>query len=129
MVRESWRWYGKPKLTCPDLKQIGTWLSYEGWTDEEKVKVKGSGERNVKIWIDFRKSPRFSLTSPLSQEREKSSRPVFTMCGEPCKQSNFRPSNTFRGSMVFNATFNNISAKSWQSVLLVEETGVPGENH
>jgi hypothetical protein len=43
----------------------------------------GSGERNVKIWIDFRKSPRFSLTSPLSQEREKSSRPVFTMCGEP----------------------------------------------
>jgi hypothetical protein len=43
----------------------------------------GSGEKNVKIWIDFRKSPRFSLTSPLSQEREKSSRPVFTMCGEP----------------------------------------------
>jgi hypothetical protein len=31
--------------------------------------------------------------------------------------------------MVFNATFNNISAISWQSVLLVEETGVPGENH
>jgi hypothetical protein len=30
----------------------------------------GSGERNVKIWIDFRKSPRFSLTSPLSQGRE-----------------------------------------------------------
>ena len=43
----------------------------------------GSGERNAKIWIDFRKSPRFSLTLTLSQEREKSSRPVFTMCGEP----------------------------------------------
>jgi hypothetical protein len=28
--------------------------------------------------------------------------------------------------MVFNATFNNISIISWQSVLLVEETGVPG---
>ena len=26
--------------------------------------------------------------------------------------------------MVLNATFNNISAKSWRSVLLVEETGV-----
>jgi hypothetical protein len=25
--------------------------------------------------------------------------------------------------------FNNISVISWQSVLLVEETGVPGENH
>jgi hypothetical protein len=31
--------------------------------------------------------------------------------------------------MVFNATFNNISIISWQSVFLVEETGVPGENH
>jgi len=30
---------------------------------------------------------------------------------------------------VFNATFNNISAISWRSVLLVEETRVPGENH
>jgi hypothetical protein len=30
--------------------------------------------------------------------------------------------------MVFNATFNNISVISWLSVLLVEETGVPGEN-
>ena len=31
--------------------------------------------------------------------------------------------------MVFNATFNNISAISWWSVLLVEETLVPGENY
>jgi hypothetical protein len=31
--------------------------------------------------------------------------------------------------MVFNATFNNISAISWLSVLLVGETTVPGENH
>jgi hypothetical protein len=30
--------------------------------------------------------------------------------------------------MVFNATFNNISATLWRSVLLVEETGVPEEN-
>jgi len=31
--------------------------------------------------------------------------------------------------MVLNATFNNISVISWRSVLLVEETGEPGENH
>jgi len=31
--------------------------------------------------------------------------------------------------MVFHATFNNISVISWRSVLLVQETGVPGENH
>jgi hypothetical protein len=29
----------------------------------------------------------------------------------------------------FNATFNNISAISWQTVLAVEEAGIPGENH
>ena len=29
--------------------------------------------------------------------------------------------------MVLNATFNNISAISWRSVLLVEETGVSGK--
>jgi hypothetical protein len=31
--------------------------------------------------------------------------------------------------MVLNATFNNISVISWQSVLLMEETRGPGENH
>jgi hypothetical protein len=31
--------------------------------------------------------------------------------------------------MVFNVTFNNISVISWRSALLVEETGVHGENH
>jgi hypothetical protein len=31
--------------------------------------------------------------------------------------------------MVFNDTFNNISFIFWRSVLLVEETGVPRENH
>jgi hypothetical protein len=31
--------------------------------------------------------------------------------------------------MVLNATFINISVIFWWSVLLVEEIGVPGENH
>ena len=31
--------------------------------------------------------------------------------------------------MVFNVTFNNISAITWLSVLLVVETGMPGEIH
>jgi hypothetical protein len=34
------------------------------------------------------------------------------------------------GSLVFNDTFNNnITVISWQSVLLMEEIGVPGENN
>jgi len=31
--------------------------------------------------------------------------------------------------MVFNATFNSISVISWWSVVLVEETGVLGEDY
>ena len=31
--------------------------------------------------------------------------------------------------MVFNATFSNILDISWQSVSLLEETGLPVENH
>ena len=31
--------------------------------------------------------------------------------------------------IVFKPTFNNSSVISWRSDLLVEETGVPGENH
>ena len=31
--------------------------------------------------------------------------------------------------IVFNATFNNISAISWRSVLLVDKNEVPEENH
>jgi hypothetical protein len=31
--------------------------------------------------------------------------------------------------MVYNAIFNNISVILWLSVLFVEETGVPEENH
>jgi len=31
--------------------------------------------------------------------------------------------------MMFNTTIYNISAISWRLVLLVEETGVHGENH
>ena len=36
-----------------------------------------------------------------------------------------------RGIMVMglNTTFNNISVISWRSVLLVEETGVPGKKN
>jgi hypothetical protein len=38
-------------------------------------------------------------------------------------------SDSLESFMVFNITFNNISVISWQSVLLVEGTGVPGENN
>ena len=33
------------------------------------------------------------------------------------------------GVLVFKATFKNISVISWRPLLLVQETGVPGENN
>jgi hypothetical protein len=41
----------------------------------------------------------------------------------------FRIISLWGCAMLFNATFNNIWFISWLSVLLVEETRVPGENH
>jgi hypothetical protein len=37
--------------------------------------------------------------------------------------------HTWLRVVVFNATFNNILVIFWWSILLVEETGVPRENH
>ena len=45
-----------------------------------------------------------------------------------CSSGGFH-SGTDLWFMVSNATFNNASVISWRSVLLVEEIGVPGENH
>ena len=47
---------------------------------------------------------------------------IGTECTGSCKKVRVR-------IMVFNTTYNNISIISWQSVLLVEKTGVPGEHH
>jgi hypothetical protein len=43
--------------------------------------------------------------------------------------SSINKTQVWFGFMVFNATFNNISVISCRSVLLMEETEVPGENH
>jgi hypothetical protein len=45
-----------------------------------------------------------------------------------CDATNNQPGVRFR-VVVFSATFNNILVISWWSVLLVEATGVFGENH
>jgi predicted component of type VI protein secretion system len=50
---------------------------------------------------------------------------IFEIQYKPAEQL-IVPDSSSRGFwfMVFNATFNNISAISWRSVLLVEETGM-----
>jgi hypothetical protein len=59
------------------------------------------------------------------------------MLGSTCSEcdvdkqfvSDLQQGDGFLWVLLFNATFNNISAILWQAVLLVEETGVPRENH
>ena len=43
------------------------------------------------------------------------------------KMTNYYPIKVRVRAMVLSATFNNIAAISWRSVLLVEESGVRGE--
>ena len=74
-----------------------------------------SGERNIKILIDFRKSLGFSLTSSLSQLTEKSSRSVFTMCGEPCKSIKFG----LKGTFFLKRDYFRICSKPWLVNLVV----------
>ena len=47
---------------------------------------------------------------------------------QPNKQKNNHIKLKYRFWFRFSAIFNNISVILWRSVLLVEETGVPGEN-
>ena len=55
---------------------------------------------------------------------------IFSSYGNLAKLLNYRQLWIyFFKFLVLNATFNNISAKSWRPVLVVEEAGVPGENH
>jgi hypothetical protein len=81
--------------------------------------VKGRGGHVVvgkeTFLIDFRKSLRFSLTSSLSQLTEKSSRSVFTMCGEPCKSIKFG----LKGTFFLKRDYFRICSKSWLVNLVV----------
>jgi hypothetical protein len=58
---------------------------------------------------------------------------IFKNIGTSKSENKFNDANVNKlywfGFMVFNATFNNISVISWQSVLLMEGTGVHWENH
>jgi hypothetical protein len=89
----------------------------------------------VKWWFFIRNTPK--IFAPPSARRN------FLKCAPPNLKSWIRPwfmysldsimfavSKELRvRAMVFNATFNNISVISWRPVLLVEETGLLGENH
>ena len=98
-------WHFQQMLT---LKQIDIGLVY--WAGGKWNSHIGIGK-----WIRGQRWLLFLLTSIFSSY----SKFLLPFLNKHCSSQN----------LVLHTTFNNISAISWQSVLLVEETGVPGENH
>ena len=76
---------------------------------------------NILLWTSQRGS---SVVWPYSARTDMNIASVNLRCLQVNKLVGW-----FWWFMVFNATFNNIPVISWRSVLLVEDTGVPWENH
>jgi hypothetical protein len=73
-----WKKYGLEKTD----RATKTLLFDRNWASSLKPRRRSRPPRLVwwAILIDFRKSPRFSLISPLSQERERSQVALFLLC-------------------------------------------------
>jgi hypothetical protein len=86
--------------TMPHLKaDVATFLSYR----------QNNREKNFNILMTHLKADVATFLSYRQNNRERIYFNYFFLC--------------------FNATFSSISAISWRPVLVVEEAGVPGENH
>ena len=83
-----------------------------------------SNTKNIDIYlkIESRPSSIRMYTLQISKQLQTDINENTDIKPETCSHFWFR-------FMVFNATFNDISVISWRAVLLVEKTGVPGENY
>ena len=75
-------------------------------------------------FITANTSSEFHFSGCCLDQRESSCRRVLSSVNDQVKDY-----YTGGYGMVLNATFNNIAVISWRSVILVEEIGIPGENH
>jgi hypothetical protein len=92
----------------------------------------------LKLFNTYTENSRLKGFSGKREDPEKNNNNNITMVKVRKKQKNKSLDKTISHKkseqewvrvMVFNTTFNNISVISWWSHLLVEETGVPVENH
>ena len=65
--------------------------------------------------------------SPYFCQKSPKDSPYFVLKNFALKSPYFSQNLAWKPVMVFNATFNNISVISWQSNLLVVETGLPAK--
>ena len=99
------------------------WLSYRSHIS---CHFHSYGEGNIiwwKMWIFVVVIPVAIFVNPHLPYTEKFVVPMFKFFEANLKQC------LFVCLMLFNTTFNNISVISWQSVLLVGETGGPVASH
>ena len=108
-------------LTCskllPPLKLVAMILL--------KVRLKHNKSINLELLGLQKKLFRFNLKKNIADTG-------ILVSHWPIYKNKFSSENTVKIGVrvtVFDSTFNNISVISWWSVLLVEETGVPGEKH
>jgi hypothetical protein len=79
--------------------------------------------RNILIKYNGQKKKRQIMINKTLHRKLKTVKPEFH------RSSQMLAFNTRELGLLLHALYNNISVISWRSVLFVEETGVPGENH
>jgi len=91
------------------------------------LKKEWNKEMSMKYTNFFLKEKPLFVRTPQSENKSLKRK---ILCSEsPTHEEEGKLYKVWFGFLVFNATFNNISVILWRSVLLVEETGVPRENH
>jgi hypothetical protein len=69
------------------------------------------------------------LDSLILQDQHNIQNRLAILCFSIFSEAHANKFDFFVDFWCFNVTFSNISAISWRPVLVVEEAGVPGENH
>ena len=111
-------------INIKDLSRQCYWCQY--CVQIIHIEINGISHITLVAWL----GNRIKAKIPKKKRNKKWFTEIIRLSDEKKPRMNFVACKTKRFRIVmFNATFNNIAVISWQSVLLVEETGVPGENH
>ena len=114
---ENSHWAARSKYKSTSLPKVHKWRTL---TEQLDLSISQLPLPKVHKWRTLTKQ--LDLSIPLN---------IDEVCNSDDQSAKINRPHTFPGLVLWCWTllFNNISAISWQSVLLVEETGVPEENH
>jgi hypothetical protein len=111
------------------LRTVHFWLPFRYSLDCPFL-IDPSVFSNVYVYTNYNSTKKANwLHKELKQNYNKTKILIYNLCQCSKGDNYINLQREYEWVMVFNATFNNIAAVSWRSVLLVEETGVPEQNH